>query len=259
MTTSAANTHVWMERATALAAEVYASLMEQVVEQRVLHEREGSLGASQKIAIEQGRKIDARVPRLMAISGKGGWHPNPAKRERYAHSANVTLLDHLLSVARGAMLLYALDCLERTPDMEAIRLRKALRVIAVLAFLHDLDKMLERERGSELELDDVDAALQRYDIPAFLAGADVEPLTAAQIRYLIEKVEGTESGRHFPEVLPPQAFELLPGYVGLADKLDGIWLNSDPERGGVNGVLDRLRKDETLRSEVLRHWHVEAD
>ena len=72
MNASTTATHAWMGRATVLVAEVYATLMEHIVEQRVLHEREGSLGATQQTAIEQGRKIDARVPRLMAISGKGG-------------------------------------------------------------------------------------------------------------------------------------------------------------------------------------------
>lgn len=248
--------HAWMRRATELAGQVYADFLAQVVERHVFHKdnRLGTLGSQQEKAIEQGKQIDRRVPRLMAISGKGGWHPDPVKRDRYAQNTNVTLLDHLLSTVRGALLLYALDCLARNPDMDEALLRKRLYGIAALAFLHDLDKMLELERGAELTLEDVAAALERYGIPAFLAHAGLEPLTADQVRYLVEKVEGSEAGRHFPEVLPPRDYERLTGYVGLADKLDGTWLSSDPEKGGLNGVLRRLRDDQTLHGDLLRHW-----
>ena len=244
----------WMERATLLVSQVYEGFMRHVIATKVLDERVGTLGTEQGKAIEQGKWIDARVPRLMAISGKGGWHSDPVKRERYLQSANITLLDHLLSVMRGAMLLYALDALERTPDMDETRLRQFLHVIASLAFLHDLDKMLELERGAEIQVADVESAIHRYGITAFLASGSVEPLNAEQIRYLIEKVEGTESGRHFPQVLPPQAYERLTGYVGLADKLDGVWLNQHAETGGIQGVLRRLGADQTLQSDILRHW-----
>jgi hypothetical protein len=248
--------NVWMEQATLQAQQAYGEFFDHVMP-RALTERdprERPLGDKLKAGIAKGTHIDTRVIRLMAISGKGGWHKDPARRERYARNANVTLLDHLLSVARGAMLLYALDCLERTPDMDKIRLRKHLCAIAVLAFLHDLDKMLELDRGSELALEDVAEALQRYGIPAFLEHAGIEPLAADQIRYLIEKVEGSETNRHLPESLPPQYWERLAGYVGLADKLDGAWLSSDPDKGGLPRVLRRLREDRTLQGDLLRHW-----
>lgn len=256
MMTSHDENNAWMRRATELAGKVYENFMTQVVERYVFHKdnRLGPLGSQQDKAIEQKKQIDRRVPRLMAISGKGGWHADPAKCARYAKSTNVTLLDHLLSAMRGGMLLYALDCLGHNPDMDEARLRKHLSGIAVLAFLHDLDKMLELERGAELRLEDVAAALQGYGIPAFLEQAGLEPLTADQVRYLIEKVEGSEAGRHFPEVLPPRDYERLTGYVGLADKLDGIWLSSDPEKGGSDGVLRRLRDEQTLHGDLLRHW-----
>lgn len=256
MSTLVNDTRAWMERATQLAGQVYADFMAQVVERHVFHknDRLGSLGSQQEKAIDQNKQIDRRIPRLMAISGKGGWHPDPVKWERYAKNTNVTLLDHLLSTVRGAVLLYALDGLGRNPDMDEARLRALLSRIAVIAFLHDLDKMLELERGAELPLEDVAAALERYGIPAFLEHAGLEPLTADQARYLIEKVESSESGRHFPEVLPARDYERLTGYVGLADKLDGVWLSSEPDKGGLDGVLNRLRKDSTLHEDLLRHW-----
>lgn len=247
---------MWMQRATELVARVYDEFLAQVVERHVLEDRLGPLSAKHKEAIDQGKLIDIRVPRLMAISGKGGWHEDPEKRQGYFKFLNITSLDHFLSVVRGAMLLYALDCLERPPDMDEARLKKRLVVIAVLAFLHDIDKILELDRGRELRLEDIEAVLQRYGIPAFLEHAGIEPLTADQIRYLIENVEITEAGRHFPKVLPPQDFEPLVKYVRLADKLDGAWLSSDPEIGGVNGVLRRLQGDQTLHSQLLRHWKV---
>lgn len=240
-------------KATELAQTVYADFFAAVVEAHVLNEREGDLTDNAGERVAKGTHIDNRVVRLMAISGKGGWDADPAKNARYAKNTNVSLLDHLLSVVRGAMLLYALDCLGRNPDMDEARLKRHLRVIAALAFLHDLDKMLGLPRGDELQTGQVDAALDRYGIAAFLDAAQTR-LDAEQIRYLIEKVEGSQAGRHFPATLPPRELETLPAYVGLADKLDGAWLSSEPEKGGVEGVLKRLREDQTLHGELLRQW-----
>jgi hypothetical protein len=36
--------------------------------------------------------------------------------------------------------------------------------------------------------------------------------------------------------------------------LDGAWLSSNPETGGLRGVLERLKEDQTLRSDILRDW-----
>jgi hypothetical protein len=240
----------WKQRATHLAGEVYDALLQDVVEAHVLNEREGVLSERAREGITRGTHIDPRAVRLMTLSGKGGWHPDPGRRAKYAASINVTLLDHLLSVARGALVLYALDALGRNPEMEEALLKRRLRVIAVLAFLHDLDKLLSLARNTALPLDEIDAALARYGLSAFLSA---DALSADQWRYLIEKVEDTQTHTHPPVTLPPRDFDRLPAYVALADKLDGIWLSTGPE-GGTSGVLEYLRKTRVLNVDVLQNW-----
>lgn len=243
---------MWMETATRVAGEVYQTFLEQVIDNGVFNERVGVLSEENRNRIQKGTHIDARVLCLMAVSGKGGCHPDPVRQAQFARSTNVTLLDHLLSVIRGAMLLAALDWLGRNPDMDLALLQRRLRVIAVIAFLHDLDKLIGLQRNVALPLDEIGDAMKRYRLAEFL-GDDIE-LTSEQVRYLIEQVEDTQNLRSPVRELPPREFESLTGYVALADKLDGIWLSSHPEKGGLNGVLKRLRADQTLATEVLRDW-----
>ena len=93
-----------MQRASQLAGAVYNRLMQEVIEAHVLHERVGhALADKQKQEIKSGKAIDTRVIHLMSISGKGGWDEDPLNRERYLKNQNVTLLDHILSVVRGAV------------------------------------------------------------------------------------------------------------------------------------------------------------
>ena len=245
--------NTWMQTATECAGNIYQDFLEQVVNQGVLNERIGALSDEQARKIQKTTHIDARVLRLMAVSGKGGWDPSSPERSAiFAQSTNVTLLDHLLSVIRGAMLLAALDWLGRHPDMETSILQRRLRVIAVIAFLHDLDKLLELPRNTVLPLDEISSAMERYQLTAFL-GQDAL-LTPEQIRYLIEQVEDSQTMRSPVRDFPPREFETLTGYIALADKLDGIWLSSDPDRGGLPGVLKRLQTDQTLATDALRQW-----
>lgn len=245
--------NAWMEKATQLAGDVYSDFLRQVVEDRVLQERVGALSDESRKRIDKGTHIDPRVLRLMAFSGKGGWDKNPEKWKKYELNTNVTLLDHLLSVTRGALLLYALDKLGQNPEMDASILEKRLRVIAIIAFLHDLDKLLKLERNTRLPLDEIENAVEQYRLAQFLVP---EKLSAEQIRYLIELVEDTQRHRSPPVELPPRDYDLLMGYVALADKLDGIWLSPDPEKGGLAGVLSHLGKVQTLHTDLLRHWRI---
>lgn len=242
----------WMETATRVAGDIYQEFLEQVIDKGVLDERIGVLSDENHRKIQKGTHIDARVLRLMAVSGKGGWHSDPSRRKQFARSINVTLLDHLLSVIRGAMLLAALDWLGRNPEMDIALLQRRLRVIAVIAFLHDLDKLLQLQRNIALPLEEVSDAMGRYRLNEFL-GDDIR-LASEQVRYLIEQVEDTQNLRSPVRELPPREFESLTGYVALADKLDGIWLSGDSEKGGLTGVLKRLQTDQTLATDILREW-----
>lgn len=105
--------------AVALAATLYEAFMTEVVEPHVIPDRAGRLPDDKKRqAQEAGRLVDTRSPRLMTLSGKGGYHADPIRRASYALSANVTLLDHLLSVVRGALTFAALDLLAANPTAD---------------------------------------------------------------------------------------------------------------------------------------------
>jgi len=243
------NNDQWMAQATELAGEVYKSFLAHVVNDHVLRQRVGaSLSEASKKRVSTGQALDHRFVHLMSISGKGGWDDDPEKFERYAKNSNVTLLDHLLSVVRGSLMFYALDYMSQDHQASPEPLTTHLKIMAAIAFLHDLDKDLKLARNTALPLNDVEDALKRYGLDSFLG--ETCP-NAEQMRYLIEKVEDTQA--HFHTVLVPQAWEGLSRYIALADKLDGIWLADD---GGIDGVLKRLHSDETLHCEHLKDWHI---
>ena len=248
------SSHIWMEKATQAAEQVYAHFLKQVVIERMIaKDRQGQLSENLNKRLAKGSHIDSRLVRLMTISGKGGWHPDPIKREKYAQYNNITLLDHLLSVTRGSLMLAALDWLNQNPDMETELLKRNLTVMAVIAFMHDLDKDLQLPRNTQMTSEQAAERMSRYGILDFLATVKVN-LMPDQLLYLIEKVEATQSHRSPPAQLPPREFEALSLYVRLADKLEGAWVSSDPETGGLKGVLARLAKDQCLHSDLLRHW-----
>ncbi|WP_006788288.1 hypothetical protein [Thiorhodospira sibirica] len=242
------------QRACAAVENVYARFMAEVIEQGVFADRLGEASELLKKRLAQGTHIDSRHVRLMLLSGKGGWDSDPERAARYAKNRNVTLLDHLLSVARGAMLLAALDWLLQNPDMDETLLLRQLAMLAALGILHDLDKDQQLVRDQAIPLQAIAQALQRYRLDSFLAHYAIR-LGPEQVRYLIVKVEGTQAHRH-PDTPAPREMEFLPAYVALADKLDGIWLKTDPSEGGLNGVIQRLRSDQTLSSVTLRDWYV---
>ena len=260
--------NAWRKRATQVSESIYREFLETVVEAYVLKDRVDqqfsyiwSLPEKKVKAITAGKEKNPRPVRLMTLSGKGGWSNDPEKCLRYLHNTNITLLDHLLSVVRGALMMAALDWLARNPDMDEAFLYRKLRLIAVLGFMHDLDKDLNL--GSRIySVDDVNNVqvaerMQRYGLDKYLKKADIE-LTPDQLLYLIDKVEAQQSNRRLPETLPAAYTDgTLPLYVRLADKLDGIFLDGKPDKPsdkkGIKGVLNRLKEDiSCIRSEELR-------
>lgn len=245
-----------MEIATRIAGKVYTDFLDEVLVKHVICDREQiPLGEATCKKVEGGAYTDPRAVRLMTISGKGGYSDDPLKRVVYEKFTNITLLDHLLSVTRGALVLAALDRLNQNPNMDKALLTRRLTVIPVIAFLHDLDKDLMLPRNAPLEANDVEERINRYGIRAFWDSAEVS-LSASQIRYLIQKVEASHSHRDPPESPVPRELESFPRYVRLADQLDSAWLSSDPQTGGLQGVLKCLREDQgCLRDDLLRSWH----
>lgn len=242
-------------KASKAAEDVYIEFLEKVVDTHVVNDRENvQIGEKTLKNVASGKSVDPRVVRLMSISGKGGYSPDPAKQKIYRNYRNVNLLDHLLSVTRGALMLSALDMIHQNPEMDLNILTRKLKVIAAISFMHDLDKDKQLKRNEPLCLEDVEERAIRYGIDIFLNEAEAS-LAPDQFRYLIEKVESTQAHRHAPDTLPPREFEPLPLYVRIADKLDGAWLSTHPETGGIKGVLARIEKDEScLRCDILKEW-----
>ncbi len=246
----------WMLKATNTASKIYQVFLSEVVEAHLMEKDREGIPPSQKLwkQIEKGSHIDSRVLRLMTISGKGGYSSDPEKRERYHQYFNITLLEHLLSVMRGAMVLAALDWLARNPEMDDAVLEQRLVVIAIVGFMHDIDKDLQLARDASIPLDAVAERMTRYGISEFLNQFGL-CLSPDQLRYLIEKVEASQAHRHLPDIPPPREFETLTRYIRLADQLDSAWVLDDPEFGSLNGVIQCVKNDQgALRSDVIKAW-----
>lgn len=252
---------ILMRQASHLAADVYERFMEEVIEAKVLQERVGPLlSDKQKQEIHKGKTLDTRVLYLMSLSGKGGWTEDAAKRDRYLKNQNITLLDHLLSVVRGALVLCALDTVASldTDELEALdaqALKTCLTVVAAIAFLHDLDKMLQLPRDTELSLEHVEQGLKRYGIAEYLKANSLNiQLNAEQIRVLIEQAEETQRHRHLSATPIPRPYSIaVERYVKLADKLDGLWQEYSYQ-GGLEKIIERLNQDQSLNTRLLSQW-----
>jgi hypothetical protein len=243
-----------------IAVELYKAFLEAVnphIFSPQERARDGmALGEIRRQEIERGRAIDTRVPYLARVSGKGGWSDDPARRARYAVFANVSLLDHLMSVVRGGLMFAALD-LGENRSLPPQELRPRLAVIAVVAFLHDADKMLGRTRKQGVGPADMAWLADRYGLDAFLASYGVS-LTPTQLWALRAEAEVTTAGRL--EAVPREHWHDCT-YVRMADRLDGIFLKTTPttpgELIGVDGVLREIQRYDMLDSEALkRDWRV---
>lgn len=242
-----------MQRANKIAGVIYEHFLQEVLDKFVLEDRLTPAGKDLKRNKAAGKVVDTRTIYLMSISGKGGWDDNPINWQRYRHNQNITLLDHLLSVVRGAMLLAALDWLLDNPEMDEAELRQRLTIIAVIGFLHDLDKMLKLARDEALTLEHVRIAVERYGIARFLAAEGVE-LSDEQIRFLIEQAEDSQRYRHPVATPPPRAWKhAVERYVKLADKLDGLWQQYGAN-GGLEAIIQRLQQEQSLTSPLLAQW-----
>ena len=120
-----------------LTEEVYSHFLEVVVEKHVSTHRVGVNSEYNSKKVKKGQFEDIRFIRLMTMSGKGGYSPNASEFSKRSNYTNVTLLDHLLSVGRGAMIFYVIDCMKKNPEMEPERLKTHLALILSLGFMHE--------------------------------------------------------------------------------------------------------------------------
>jgi hypothetical protein len=231
-----------------VAHDICVDFLQTVVRNRVFSEAERTRGSrpldeGQRRQLLAGQRVDTRSPALTRISGKGGWLADETKRAAYAIFTNVTLLDHLLSVVRGALQFAEMDLTgkgQRPPD----ELRRRLAAVAAVAFLHDADKMLDLSRAATRvgALDEAAIAglTERFGIAAFLDGHGVR-LSAAQ---MLELINGVEVTRTEGLVRAPREHWHDRMYVRLADRVDGIFLQTRATETrphfGVDGALREI-------------------
>ena len=235
---------------------VYGNFLTDVVRERVFSDEQRTRGAGRplgdkaKHAIDKGDRIDVRTPFLATVSGKGGWIRGP-EFDRRKLFKNVTLIDHLVSVVRGALVFGEIDL--RAAGVPESELPARLARIAAVAFLHDADKMLQRDRQMEIRPADVEGLMRDYGIVRFLERFG-QSLDAQRMTSLIDQVETTRANRMRPgaPILSLQEVRDC-AYVTLADRLDGAYLDT---RKGGDCVVRELEafKDENLRGDALGDW-----
>ena len=207
----------------------------------------GPLPEEKARKIAKGQRLDDRPPLLMTVSGKGGWHEDGSEREKRRRFRNVTLLDHLVSVARGAGVLAEIDLgAYGVPEAEL-----APRVATVMAvgFLHDADKILGLSRAADLTAAQIEKLVRRYRVDAFLRKHGVL-LDPDALLSMIHTVEVSRDGtlRAGMRVLRPAESKDCK-YVRLADRLDGAFLDTTR---GIDGVVAELACFEDLRTDALK-------
>ena len=232
------------------AVEVYGAFLDECVIARVANDRRGELADS------SAGKVDGRPVRLVTISGKGGWSSDPALAERWAKNDNVSLLDHLLSVARGALMFWLADAPRPSSSQADLdEIERLAHAVTGIAFLHDIDKDLELHRDAEIAAAAVAERMARYGIDEFLLKRDIRISPAAMLNY-IEEVEGTQAARSPAAPDYDRRIARTCRYVELADKLEGTFTSRGPG-GGVDGVIGSLSDPNrwpVLREPALKQW-----
>ena len=232
------------------AVDVYGAFLDECVVARVGEDRLGEPGKP------AAGKIDGRPVRLVTISGKGGWSDDPAKAQRWSESDNISLLDHLLSVTRGALMFWLADAPRVwSSDSDLAEIERVAYAAVCIAFLHDIDKDLGLDRGEEIEVTAVAERMHRYGIDGFLVRHGVRISPGAMLNY-IEEVEGTQAARSPAAADYDRRIAATCRYIELADKLEGTF-SSRHQDGGVDGLIASLRDPNrwpVLGDRALTRW-----
>ena len=232
------------------AVDVYGAFLDECIIARVGQDRDGQAGTP------SGDKIDGRPVRLVTISGKGGWSKETALAQRWSKNDNISLLDHLLSVARGALMFWMAGAPRPwSTDTDLAEIKRLAHGLVCIAFLHDIDKDLQLSRGAQITTAAVAERMSRYGIDEFLLRHGLRISPAAMLNY-IEEVEGTQAARTPAAADYDRQMAATCRYVELADKMDGKFTNREAG-GGVDGVIDSLsdvNRWPVLRDSTLKQW-----
>ena len=234
------------QESTRRAVEIYGAFLDECVLGCVTEDRLGHRGKATT------SKIDGRPVRLVTISGKGGWSPDPGLAERWGRNDNISLLDHLLSVARGALMFWLADAPRSWSSEEDIaKIERLGYAVVCIAFLHDVDKDLGLRRGEKIDVANVEERMHRYGIDKFLANHRISISPAAMLSY-IEEVEGTQAARSPAAQDYDRSIAAACTYIELADKLEGQF--TDTEKGGGEGVISLLDHWPALQDSRSKQW-----
>jgi hypothetical protein len=158
----------------------------------IIGDRVGFISEQAEKDVRSGKRIDLRLPRFLAVSGKGG----PGHEEW----SNVTLFDHSSSVGMAAATFAALDLLAGGHSLEEVT--AAAAVALAVGLLHDLDKLLKTDWHAVFA-DDVRDIFRRYRIGDFLERFGVR-VSWEQFATLITYVE-TRSADRLPTTRVPDS------------------------------------------------------
>lgn len=225
---------------TSISKTIFESFLEAVVQVHVFSDAERKISSgllSDKAAKEvaSGKRIDDRIPYLMTISGKGGYVDGDNFMARLPFR-NITLLDHVVSVARGAAVFAETDL--RASGVADDALARRIAILIATGFLHDADKMLGLSRLEELTAAHIGSLMERYGIAYWLTSHGVE-VSADDMLSMINAVEMTRSDMIKPGTRLLSAQEKGDvAYVRLSDRLDGIFLDSRKTLDDLVAALD---------------------
>jgi hypothetical protein len=235
---------------TQIAKKLLERFLDLVINGAALSEAERDLTGARnsetaRREIAAGKRVEARTPWLMTLSGKGGYVPGEAF-ERHRPYRNVTLLDHLVSVARGAAVLAEIDLTAAGVSGAELKCRVARAMVD--GFTHDADKILGTPRTPPTE-SDIRDLMVRYRLDEFLreAGAD---LTPAALLQRIRAVEVTQADRiEIGQRILTREERRDCGYARIADRLDGAFLDT---RVPLNRIPALLAEHDGFRTDAAR-------
>ncbi|MDD1826218.1 hypothetical protein LRP52_28995 [Photobacterium sp. ZSDE20] len=228
-------------------SKVMAVLLESVVSGALMKDRTGGLSDEALTQISQNKRIDIRPPLWSACSGKGGIGYENNYR-------NVSLLDHCISVATGAITFSASKMVSDGWEVGE-KLERYLFMVGLVALLHDVNKLLDGSPSlSDKKVDSLMSDLyQRWDLENVVSqyGLDLDAKALFRLINLVEAgtaLTGAEGG-----VEDRLLRVLVRKYVRLADQLDSTFakLGSD---GGINGVLKLIATCNNILPDNLLHW-----